>query len=118
MQQTPKKFTGRIKQLKQEKSWFVVDLGIGLIVGSLILWGLLIPLYFLPISESWKVFGTACLLVLAEIAFWAGTLCVGKELAMQIRKIPSVGLWLEKLGIIKIDRNKTEKKAEVEKSGD
>lgn len=69
-------------------------LGIGLIVLSVLLWVLIPPVYWLPLSSWWKGAIVAALIVLAEIAFWVGSVIAGTHFARKWRLLPRIRAWL------------------------
>ncbi len=68
-------------------------LGIGLIVLSVVLWLLIPPVYWLPVSNWWKGAIVAALIVLAEIAFWVGSAIAGTHFARKWRLLPRIRAW-------------------------
>ncbi|MFA4874650.1 MAG: transporter suffix domain-containing protein [bacterium] len=71
-------------------------IGVGLIVLSGVFWLALPGVAFLSVSNWWKGAIVAALLVLAEIAFWVGSVMVGAALWKRLKNSKAV-LWLRKL---------------------
>ncbi|WP_257348527.1 transporter suffix domain-containing protein [Pseudalkalibacillus decolorationis] len=61
-------------------------LGIGLLIFSLVAWGLILAVPFLPVEVKTKIIISSGLAVIAEIAFWIGGILLGKEVVRRYRK--------------------------------
>jgi len=72
-------------------------IGIVLFVLSWVLWILIPCVYLFSISVWWKATIGGTLFIAAEIAFWVGSVLLGKEFLEKIRKIPSIKDWFKKL---------------------
>lgn len=70
-------------------------LGIGLIVLSVVLWLLIPPVYWLPVSTWWKGAIVAGLFIAAEIAFWVGSVMAGTHFARKWRLVQRIKAWFK-----------------------
>lgn len=69
-------------------------IGVTLIVLSGIFWILIPAVHVLDISGWWKAAIDTVLLIAAEIAFWVGSILLGKEFMAKLKKIPGIkDLW-------------------------
>jgi hypothetical protein len=75
----------------------LAKVGVGLAIGSLIPWCLLLVLPFLPLSVGQKAIGAGCLLGLAEVMFWVGVVLAGKAVVQRYRgklKLGRIWAWV------------------------
>lgn len=63
-------------------------LGIILIILSGLFWLLIPAIHLFDISGWWKAAFDAVLLIAAEIAFWVGSVLLGKEFIAKFKRIP------------------------------
>jgi hypothetical protein len=74
-------------------SW-MAQVGLGLAIGSVLPWLLLLGLPFLPLTGAQKALGAGGLLVLAEVMFWLGALLAGPAIVQRYRaKLHPKVLW-------------------------
>jgi hypothetical protein len=69
-------------------------IGIALIVLSGVFWLLIPGVHLFDIPGWWKAAIDAVLLIAAEIAFWIGSILLGREFMAKLKKIPGIKeLW-------------------------
>jgi hypothetical protein len=74
-------------------SW-MAQAGLGLAIGSVLPWLMLLGLPFLPLTVAQKAFGAGGLLILAEVMFWLGALLAGPAIVQRYRaKLQPQALW-------------------------
>jgi hypothetical protein len=74
-------------------SW-MAQAGLGLAIGSVLPWLMLLGLPFLPLTAAQKALGAGGLLVLAEVMFWLGALLAGPAMVHRYRaKLRPKALW-------------------------
>jgi hypothetical protein len=72
-------------------------IGVGLIVGSCLLWAAVLVVPLLPLSIAEKALVVTSLIVISEVIFWLGILLAGKELAYRYRRKLNPIEWWRKI---------------------
>ncbi|ACV61656.1 hypothetical protein Dtox_0746 [Desulfofarcimen acetoxidans DSM 771] len=70
--------------------------GIGLVVLSFILYGLILLIPFVSFSTGIKVTISTVLVVLGEISFWVGGIILGKEVISRYKKFLNPINWFKR----------------------
>jgi hypothetical protein len=79
---------------KPARLTWMAQAGLGLAIGSVLPWLLLLGLPFLPLTVAQKALGAGGLLVLAEVMFWLGALLAGPAIVQRYRdKLQPQALW-------------------------
>lgn len=72
-------------------------LGLGLVIGSCLLWVAVLAVPFLPATVAQKAAITASLIVISEVTFWLGIMLAGKELAQRYRRKLNPYYWWQRI---------------------
>jgi hypothetical protein len=71
-------------------------IGIFLVVMSVVFYGLIPVLPFLPLSTPTKIAAAPALVLLGELVFWPGGLLLGKEVIARYKSYLNPCNWFEK----------------------
>lgn len=78
------------------KNKLLYKIGWGLIVVSVLWWGLIVVVPFFPLSLKMKATVITAAIVLAEVFFWLGAVLVGKEVVAKYKAYLNPKNWGKK----------------------